>query len=267
MTGPLRMRRSRRLTRWAVWAGITVVSGLGLPGVAGAVEGGLANGTLSSSRPGAPTSVTVTVAPTVGGGIFSGELGIIFPLGDTTAGLRSVSALCSAVGVAATCPASSIVGSGTVSLVAPLGRSIAAPLTLALGDPTVPGDIASIDVTANVHRQALTAMARLLHAPREGPELLITDIAQLAPKGFSVSALTVSLGATRISYQRTRIWIVRGRGRHRRRKRVFRKHRIVNALLRNPGICTGVWAGEVDATIGGSSNQGALTFPCQMAPE
>jgi hypothetical protein len=239
--------------------------------LAGPASAALPNGhfsgvTLSPATPNAATSAVLTIS-SPGIERISGSLEVRFMLGFTSSA-KSVQTLCAATqAAAAQCPAGSLVGTGSVTVGSSLGARAAVPLTVALGAPAQPGDIATVYLYSDAGGHLASAAARLFTGTNAGPELLIADVDQLVvlSPGFSVEGLTLNLHAARTITTTKHAWRLVGKGKQRRRKLVQTSVHTVYSLLTTPSLCAGPWTGEAAMTLNQEAYEEAFVMPCTSA--
>lgn len=223
-------------------------------------DGSLAEVALSPAAPAQATTALITVSPP-DEPTLTGSLSVTFMYGFASS-VRSVAMLCTAAqGTAGQCPADSLAGSGAVTVNEPSGSSVV-PLTLGLGAPSQPGDIATIYMDSDAGGRVASAPARLLTGANAGPELLIANVAALAAPGARIEGLTLTLHAQRtlttVKYVRKLV----GKGRRRRRRRVKEAVHTTYSLLETPSLCTSPWTGASSFTSGDVAFDTSYTMPC-----
>ena len=191
--------------------------------------------------PGLPTSLELTLQP------------------GFTSNIKSVSTLCSTPQAGQDqCPPASQVGTGQV-VTNSLGTI---SLTLALGAPQQPGDVASVFLIGSIAGYVLDLPARLFVPPGGGVELLLENFPQVPIRDLQISSLSLNAKAiTTISTTKTRT-VTTGTGRHKKHKTVKTTTKTTYSLITNPSTCpaTGYWTGSVVATF---SSTGPQTIPFQ----
>jgi hypothetical protein len=223
-------------------------------------DGNLAEVALSPAAPARATTAVISVSPP-DEPTLTGLLSVTFMDGFRSS-ISSVATLCTAAqGAAGQCPPVSLAGSGTVTVHEASGTSVL-PLTLGLGAPSQPGDIATIYMDSEADGRVASASARLLTGANAGSELLIPNVAALAAPGARIEGLTLTLHAQRTVTTVKSVRKLVGKGRRRRRRRVKEAVHTTYSLLETPSLCTSPWTGASSFTSGDVAFGTSYTMPC-----
>jgi hypothetical protein len=235
---------------------ITVAAVLALAGAAAATDG-TATTTLTPNKAGAATAATVTVsglsAPT---GVPSSV--VLTVQKGFTSSVKAVPVLCSSS--AATCPAGSQIGSGSITASA-LGQTLTAPVKLFLGPPQQPGDISSVIATGSADGIPLHAIGRVFTPAGGGLELSI-DTSSLGSLPVTIQGVSLSAHATHTVIKKKTIVKRVGPPGHKHKKKIVKRTKVVYSVLTNPPTCNGTWTGSLTLNYASGPITLPLSTPC-----
>jgi hypothetical protein len=140
-------------------------------------------------------------------------------------------------------------------------------VTLFLGEPLDPGDIAAVVMSGMLDGTPLTVSGRLLVPAQGGLELLFSPFPSVP---VTLNSLSISFGAsqtvaTTVTKTVTKT-VFTGKGKHRHKKKIKRKVkktvRTVYSLITTPSSCSGTWTGTATLTYTTGSIPLAVSAPC-----
>jgi hypothetical protein len=232
---------------------ITVAGVLALAGAAAATDGTVTT-TLTPNKAGAPTAATVTVSGLSAPAGVPSSIVLTVQNGFTSS-LKAVPVLCSST--AATCPADSQIGSGSLTATA-LGQTVTVPVKLFLGAPQQPGDISSVIVNGSDN---LHATGRVFTPAGGGLELLL-DTSSLGSLPVTIQGLSLSAHATQTKVKKKTIIKRVGKPGHKHKKKIVKRTKVVYSVLKNPPSCTGTWTGSLTLNYASGPITLPLSTPC-----
>ena len=234
---------------------ITVLMTLGWVGSAAAstVSATLTPDTVSSAA-----TASVAIAGVTGFSTLPSSLEVLLQRGFASSA-RSVSALCTATqSSGSSCPTASQVGTGSVGI-SLFGSPATVPVTLFLGEPLEPGDIASVVMSGMFAGSRLTVSGRLFVPPQRGLELLFSPFPSVP---VTLDSLSLSFGASHTVTRTVHKIVFVGTGRHRHKKRVKRRVKTVYSLITTPSSCSRTWTGTATLTYTTGSISLPISVPC-----
>lgn len=231
--------------------GIAALGSLVLAATAAAAGGPSVTASLTPTKVSAPSTVSITMTGPFPAGLPS-SLALQVQNGFASS-VKSVSTLCPASAASTgACPAASEIGTGSITATV-FGFSATIPLTLWLGAPSQPGDIATVYLYGSLGSLKLPVSGRLFTPSGGGLEMLFTGFPSV-----SIRPTIQSLSLTAHAERTTKKTVTTGKRKHRKKKTIT----TVYSFITNPSRCTGSWTGTVTAVFTGSSVSLPLAAPC-----
>ena len=233
---------------------------------------------LAGTAAAAGASVTATVVPatagsasglsvSVSGGLPSGipsTLELTAQPGFASSGTKAVTALCTGPEASTdSCPAASVVGSGSVGTSFHIIH-ITLNLTLAVGAPSQPGDLATVYLIGKLGNSNVSLPGRLFRPSGGGLELLVAVSGLPSLPGLSVTSLSLQAKHSRTVTTYTTKKVTTGTGTHKKTTTVKVPHKTVYSVLTNPRSCpsSAAWTGSFTATYSGKPTALPFTVAC-----
>jgi hypothetical protein len=228
-----------------------------LAGAAAAAGGPIATASLTPDTARSASGLSLSLTGSLPRGVPS-TIAVKAQPGFTSAGTKAVSVLCTGAQASSnTCPAGSIVGSGSV------GTTFGAlNFTIAAGASQHAGDLATAYLIGKLGSSVVNLPARLFVPPGGGLELLVSGFPTFP--GLSLTSMSLHAKGSRTVTTYTSKKVTTGKGKTKKTKTVKVTHRTTYSLLANPSSCpaSGTWTGTVTATYTGNSTTVPFTAAC-----